>query len=543
MVRSADECVVGVDVGTGSVRAGIVSLDGRLLGRGVAPITTWYPHPGHVEQSSDEIWTAVTAAVRAALASSGLRRDDVAGIGFDATCSLVAVDAAGRPVAVNADGDDHCNIVVWMDHRAVDDAAAINATGHQVLDFVGTAISPEMQTPKLRWLRRSLPDQWGRTAHWFDLPDFLTFRATGSLQRSLCSLVCKWTYLGHEGRFSSSYFDAIGLGELASEGFVRIGCEVSPPGTPVPGGLSTYAAAELGLVPGTPVATSIIDAHAGALGLLGAMPDVALDRRLAIIAGTSACHLAVASDERRVPGVWGPYWSALLPNQWLAEAGISASGAAIDRLVADHPAASSLGDDVLEHLEHELASVAGDDWARLTMLAAHVHVDPSLLGNRAPLADPTRRGAIVGLTTDRSTTDLAVRYLATVQGLAYATRHILDAMGDAGWHFDRVAVTGGSATSELWLRTHADVLGVDLVVPAEAEAVIVGAAVLAAVAAGVHPSAAQAMERMVRAGRVIRPDRTTAEYHTAKYGVYRALLDHADEYRRTMARVVPGPAR
>lgn len=70
-----------------------------------------------------------------------------------------------------------------MDHRALSEAEEINVTNHQVLRFVGQVISPEMETPKLLWLKRNTPDTWRRAAHFFDLPDFLTWRATGSLSR------------------------------------------------------------------------------------------------------------------------------------------------------------------------------------------------------------------------------------------------------------------------------------------------------------------------------------------------------------------------
>ena len=78
-----------------------------------------------------------------------------------------------------------------MHHRALDQSARINAGKHAVLRCVGGVISPEMQTPKLLWVKENLPQAWKRTAHFFDLPDYLTYRATGDTTRSLCSLVCK----------------------------------------------------------------------------------------------------------------------------------------------------------------------------------------------------------------------------------------------------------------------------------------------------------------------------------------------------------------
>jgi ribulose kinase len=150
---------LGIDVGTGSARAGLFTADGHGAGRGQRDIRIWRTTPDHVEQSSDDIWNAVAAAVADALTQAGRPGSAVRGIGFDATCSLVALDHAGRPVSVSGDGGDERNVVVWMDHRAITDARAINATRHPVLDFVGGTISPEMQTPKLRWLKRELPDQ------------------------------------------------------------------------------------------------------------------------------------------------------------------------------------------------------------------------------------------------------------------------------------------------------------------------------------------------------------------------------------------------
>lgn len=156
---------LGIDVGTGSARAGVFDVRGRRRGHAAFAIKRWQPEADHVEQSSDDIWRQVARAARAALAQAGARPEHVGGVGFDATCSLVALDADGRPVTVSTTGRDEQNVVVWMDHRATPEAKAINAGGHPVLRRVGGAVSPEMQTPKLLWLKRHLPETWRRAAH------------------------------------------------------------------------------------------------------------------------------------------------------------------------------------------------------------------------------------------------------------------------------------------------------------------------------------------------------------------------------------------
>ena len=136
-----------------------------------------------------------------------------------------------------------------MDHRATEQARRINDAGHRVLDYVGRTISPEMQTPKLLWLAENKPDSFARAWQFMDLADFLTWRSTGSLARSICTVTCKWTYLAHEGRWDESYFRLIGLGALADEQFRRIGTEVVAAGTPLGSGLTAKAALDLGLRP------------------------------------------------------------------------------------------------------------------------------------------------------------------------------------------------------------------------------------------------------------------------------------------------------
>jgi FGGY-family pentulose kinase len=538
------ELYLGVDVGTGSVRAGLFDATGARRGLGVFPIQMFRPEEDFVEQSSEDIWRAVGRAVRAALAEAKAAPESVAGVGFDATCSLVVLDGDDRPVSVSPSGRDEQNVIVWMDHRAIAEADRINAIEHEVLKYVGGVISPEMQVPKLLWLSEKLPHSFRRARRFFDLPDYLSYRATGNDTRSLCTTVCKWTYLGHEGRWADDFFEQVGLGDLAGAGHKRIGERIRPMGERV-SGLSEKSASELGLAPGTPVGVGIIDAHAGGLGLLGASLDgsapgeAELETRLALIGGTSSCHMAVSTSPKFVPGVWGPYFSAMVPGLWLTEAGQSATGALIDHVVTSHVRGAELerearatGTSVYALLNQRLEELAP---ARSHTLTEELHVYPDFHGNRSPRADPTLRGMLSGLKLTDSVDSLALTYLATVQAIAHGTRQILKALNDQGYRIDTLLACGGDTKNPLFLREHADVTGCRVVLAHEPEAVLLGSALLGAVASGRYASVVEAMGHMSRAGSVLAPrGAAVSAYHARKHQVFLRMYEDQMTYRQLM---------
>ena len=260
---------IGIDVGTSSTRVGIFDEEGRLLATAKRPIRIWHEAGDIVEQSSSDIWDACAAAVRAAMAEAAISPQFVKGIGFDATCSLVVLDRSGEPLTVSMSGDNSRNVIVWMDHRATAEARLINETRDEVLRYVGGFVSPEMEIPKLLWLKRYLRHTFDQAGHFFDLADYLSCRAAGSLARSTCTVTCKWNYLAHEGRWSAPYLQRVGLEDFVAEKYQRIGTEILAPGTPLGSGLTEMAARDFGLRPGTPVGTPLIDAHAGGIGAIG----------------------------------------------------------------------------------------------------------------------------------------------------------------------------------------------------------------------------------------------------------------------------------
>lgn len=165
--------IIGVDVGSGSVRAGVFNLRGELLAHATRnnPVSQRRKQGRAVEP---EIWQAVCYCIKTAVANAGVSPSSIAGIGFDATCSLVVIGDNDAPLAVGPSDDADRNIIVWMDHRATGQAEKINATGHPVLRYVGGKISPEMQTPKILWLKENRPHIYQQARHFFDLADYLT---------------------------------------------------------------------------------------------------------------------------------------------------------------------------------------------------------------------------------------------------------------------------------------------------------------------------------------------------------------------------------
>jgi len=526
--------VLGIDVGTGSTRAGLFDTQGELLAVAKKDITLFSEGSNLFEQSSEDIWSAVCFCVRDVIRQAGVAPAEVVGIGFDATCSLVVIGQDDKPLAVGDHEIAERNIIVWMDHRAIDQAERINAAGHAVLRYVGNRISPEMETPKLLWLKENRPQTFAAAHHFFDLTDYLGWRATGSLDRSICTTTCKWTYLGHERRWDESYFRSIGLSELADEGFKRIGTNVVDAGSALGKGLSAVAAADLGLVEGTAVAAGLIDAHAGGIGTVGSgghnNDGAGATTRMAYVFGTSACTMTSTTEPAFVPGVWGPYFSAMVPGLWLNEAGQSAAGAAIDHLVSFHPAAAAATESArqagigLTTWLAEQAMAQADDASSAARLADGLHVVPEFLGNRAPFADPDARALIAGLDMDKSVDSLVRLYIAGVCGLGYGLRQIIEAQRAQGVDTGTIVVSGGAGQNPLVRQLLADTTHIQIAAPKTEEPVLLGSAMLGSVAAGCYPDLAAAMVSMSVMGATYVPAQgTLQEWHERRYNNFELL--------------------
>lgn len=517
--------LVAVDVGTTSARAGIFDRDGRLLAKARHPILMRRDGEIFAEHDSENIWQAVCHAVRAAIAEAGLAATDIAAIGFDATCSLVVRDRNGAPLTVSNNGEDRFDTIVWLDHRAVCEAERLSASHHPVLEYSGGSLSPEMQIPKLMWLKTHLPESWQRAGYFFDLADFLTWRATGSCARSRSTLTAKWNYLSHEpSGWNVDFLATAGLADLLKKG--ALPQETLAVGAAV-GTLSASASADLGLDEHCIVAAGQIDAYAGALGALGAVAGRAdLPRNLALIGGTSSCLVALSRQPLPGHSLWGPYFEALLSGHWLIEGSQSATGALLDHMVRMHAAGGEPTAALHQRIIDRIAELRAIDGHRL---GEGIFILPDFHGNRSPLADPRATGVISGLTLDASFDGLCRLYWRTCVALVLAIRHILETMAAFGYGFDMLHVAGGHVQNPLLVELYADITGHPVRVPAAPDAVLSGTAMAAAVAGGFYADLAEAGLAMDRGGEIRQPDEAVRAAYDRDYRRFLAMYRHRAE--------------
>lgn len=457
--------VIGVDVGTASVRLAIISF--RSLNDGTEIVNViashhkdlTYKQDGHkFVQSSSEIWDAVCYCSRHCIASSGIQGSSIKGIAFSATCSLVVESET-------ASSDD---VIMWMDHRAIEEAQQITASGSKVLNQMGGTCSPEFSIAKLCWLKKYQPERFERARGFFELPDWLVYKCIGTsprdCPRSLCSVVCKW------GFDSDSHKHCDIISALTTDD--KIGSEVIGPGK-LAGYMSMQGAMELGLIDqnGTlnkenlgpmnvAVGASLIDAHSGMLAMLSVpLNDLSIASKLestfCSLAGTSSCHMCLSNEAKFTRGIWGPYKDVIFDECHLLEAGQSMTGKLIEICIETHSegkARLSKGERMYDII-NELNSQANDNEFQ-TKLRGKLHVLPTYHGNRSPLANPRLKGGIYGLSAE-GPRSLLEHYIATVESLIYELKLIVETLSKK---LDTILVSGGLMKNTLFMQTLADVL-------------------------------------------------------------------------------------
>lgn len=495
------DVVLGIDVGTQSLRAAVFDSAGVCLGFGVEPIETVHPQPAWAEQNAASWRRAASVAAPMALEAAGCSADQVAAVGLDATaCTVLACKADGTPLAP---------ALLWMDQRSYREAEEISATKDPILRYVSGAVSPEWMLPKALWLKRNAPRTY-EAADWIvECTDWMMYHLTGEWTLSLNHVTVKWNYARPDGGWSAAMLRASGLDDLPGKW----------PETIVPlgqgkGVVCEEAARAFGLRAGTPVAQGGIDAYLGMLGL-GAVGA----GDMAMIMGSSTCHLAQTDRAIFGSGLLGCYPDAVVEGLYTLEGGQTATGSIVDwyrkHFAAGEAAeAERKGCGVFDVLDAKASAVPPGSEGLVCL--------DYWQGNRCPRKDPRARGTIWGLTLSHGPGHIL---RAIYEATALGTRHLLEDAAEYGFTARRLFAGGGGAQSRLWLQIHADVLGQPVYLSVDPQACALGSAMTAAVRAGMHADLEEAARRMVRIDRVVEPNLSNKPVYDELYEKYLATYD------------------
>lgn len=540
-MESNKKYVIGIDFGTDSCRALIVDVcNGHEMAVGISFYTRWKAglycdaRNSRYRQHPLDYIDSMIESVHIAL--SNLNEEEIAsicGLCFDTTGSTpVLTDNMGVPLALRPEFEEEPDamFILWKDHTAVHEAEQINTLikEHKLnyLLYEGGTYSSEWVWAKVLHIINTNATIKGAAYAWVEHCDWMTGLVTGNIIpeqifRSRCAA-------GHKAMWHESWGLPSGeilrklspaLEEMLPHLFTNTYTSDTLAGT-----LTTEWARKLGLPKGISVAVGALDAHMGAVGA-SVVPGV-----LVRIMGTSTCDIMVAGKteigDRCIKGICGQVDGSVLPGFIGFEAGQSAFGdiyAWFKKLLAwtlknipDGETKRKVVDDMLVELTREVQdmepsedSVIALDWMN---------------GRRTPDANQNVNGAIAGLTLGSTAPEI---FRALVEATAFGSRRIVEHMKEQGLRIDSVNAIGGiTKKAPFVMQTLADVLNMPIRVLRSEQSCALGAAMFAAVVAGVYPDVNEAMKCM---GSDIEVEYKPNEKHSLVYEVlYRKYIELAE---------------
>jgi L-ribulokinase len=516
-------CTIGVDFGTEAGR--VLVLDPRS-GEELGTAVVAYPSgvidaelPGTGErlpgdwalQDPDDWVRVLQEGVPEALSQAGVAAPEIVGIGIDVTsCTVLPVDADGVPLCRSDQfrGRRHAWPKLWKHHAAQPVADRLTEVAlereEEFLSRYGGRISSEWYFPKLIEIWCEDREVYDACAAFVEATDWIVWHLTGHECRQTTTAGYKALWSPDGGLPPQAYFEA------AFPGFSRpaekLGERFAPLGTRA-GTLTAERARALGLPEDVAVAVGNVDSFVSVPGAGVEDPGVWVT-----VVGTSICDMALSSEEVRLPGITGVVRDGILPGLYGYEAGQVAVG----DMLAWYVRMLGGDSDTFGTLEERAAQLAPGATGLLAL--------DWFNGNRSILADADLTGVVVGLTLRSAPEEV---YRALLESIAFGNRRIMDTFDENGIALNEIVACGGIAQrSPLTMQLFADTSGRPVRVPASGQIPARGAALFAAVAAGLYDGIGAAVEA-TRPGsaRTYQPDPAATRVYDRVYGIYRDLYD------------------
>ncbi len=464
--------VIGCDVGSQGTNCALFGAEGTLVSSSYQAYDLSFPFPGAAEQDATLWPQAVAAGIREVLAGLPEGPSAVKALSFGSQLDgMVVCDAGGQALRP---------AMIWMDRRAEAQAAQV-ATRISPEDFyrqVGANLDSSHAVFKALWVRDEEPDVWARVRHLMSPGTYVLHQVAGPIAVDYSNASSLALLDPRSRSWSAEVLEATGIDPAM---LAELGA-----GTEAAGTVTAAFAEATGLSPETIVAIGCGDEMAATLGAGVFAPGEVCD-----VVGTAEPVCAASSEPREDPTMLVECHPHADPDAWLLENPGFVSGGNLrwwrDQFspIERGAEAEGLGD------AYDLLS---QEAARVPPGAEGLVFLPCMQGAMAPEWNGAARGVFSGLTLAHSRAHMT---RAILEGSAFALRDILDAMRSAGLQVRRLTIVGGGAKGPLWRQIKADVTCLPVRVPESVETTATGAAILAAVASGVHATVADAVEAFV----------------------------------------------
>jgi L-ribulokinase len=466
-------------------------------------------------------------AVPEVLKETGVNPADVIGIAIDFTaCTMLPIDSEGVPICFKEQFKDnpHAYVKLWKHHASQPEANRLNAIaqarGEAFLKRYGGKISSEWLIPKIMQILDEAPEIYNAAAKFIEATDWLSLVLTGNEKRNSCTAGYKALWSKREGYPSNEFFKALipGLENIVEEKLSR---DIYPLGGKA-GELNEKMAKLTGLLPGTAVGISNIDAHV-------AVPAIGIvePSKMLMIMGTSTCHMVLGTEEKIVPGICGVVEDGIIPGFFGYEAGQSCVGDLFEWFIENCVPATY--HDEAKQKDMNIHKLLREKAKALKIGESGLIALDWWNGNRSVLADADLTGVLLGCSLATKPEEV---YRALIEATAYGTNMIIETFEANGVPINKLYACGGIAEKdELMMQIYADVTNRKIMISASQQTVALGSAISGAVAAGKvrggYDSILDAVKRMAKLKEeYYEPNSQNVAIYRKLYEEYKLLHDY-----------------
>lgn len=496
--------LIGIDLGSSAVKTAVFDIEGRAMGMSIREYQLNIPAPGIAEIAPQTLWLRFKESLSESLSTAKVPPEDIKALAISSQGeTFVILDATGRPLRP---------AISWYDNRATEQARMLGSqfdpkTTYQVTGM--PEIIPIWTAAKILWIKQNEPEVFTKTHKYLLLEDYFIYRLTGK-------------YVGEFSMYPSSLLFDIRSKCWWSDILEYLGirddqlCELRESGEPV-GNISPEVASELGLSTDTLVATGAYDHAAGAIGSANVKPGVVTETTGSCLVVNSTVREATYDPKMRVP-----CQIHCVKDRYFMASFSKTAGMALkwfrDEFCQDMiQLAKADGRTSFEIIGQKIAEIQPGSEG-LIML-------PYLAGASFPEHNDNARGVLFGLSLKHGRWHMG---RAIMEAVACLLKTHIQAIEELAGNVQEVISIGGGARSKLWCQIKADVLDKPVCTITTEEPSLLGAAILAGLAAGIYKDPVSAGERMVKIKERFEPNPAHSQIYQQTYDLFRKVYQQLE---------------